>query len=296
MSRTRPVPPAAPEEVVNPLWLLKAVGFTLIAALICAWLALCLLFYQGQWQLVLHPVRSSQPLDHIAGLHATPILFDAAETGLPRLSGVLIPPSASSGRASWIALYLRPGESSLAQDATDAATLQQLHALGLTVFAFDYRGFGASDPAHPTSARMAEDAEAALRYLLGRGTAENRIVLYGAGLGSSLAATLASHHPGIPALILDAPTPPTLQTVLADPRTRALPVRWLFHESFSLDALRLLQTPKLLISYPSPEAPTAPLAYNAAAIPKVTLELPRSQDPQKGQAIARFLDQFVPQT
>ena len=290
MPRLKPVSPAAaPDEVVDPQWLLKAIGFTLVAALVCAWLALCLLFYQGQWQLVLHPTRSTQPLDRVAGLPATPVQFDAAETGIPRLSGVLLAGPFSAPRAAYLVLYLRGGDSCLAQDANDAATLRLLHDLGLTVFAFDYRGFGSSDPTHPTFARMTEDAEAALRYLLSRGSAESHIVLYGSGLGASLAATLAATHPALPALILDGPSRPTLETVLADPRTRALPVRWLFHESFPFGALRNLQTPKLLISYPPPTAS----AYSSAATPKVTLELPTRTDPQKHEAISRFLDQSL---
>ncbi len=61
-----------PVEVVHPLWLAKALALSLLAALLCAWLTLCLLFYQGDWQLILHPSptvvadprRAQPPLRH----------------------------------------------------------------------------------------------------------------------------------------------------------------------------------------------------------------------------------------
>ena len=46
-------------EAVHPLWLVKALAAVLLAAVLCGYLTLCLLFYQGQWQLVLHPSRDT---------------------------------------------------------------------------------------------------------------------------------------------------------------------------------------------------------------------------------------------
>ena len=48
-----------PRKTSDPLWLIKAIAFTILVALFCGYLTLCLLFYQGQWQLVLHPTRTS---------------------------------------------------------------------------------------------------------------------------------------------------------------------------------------------------------------------------------------------
>jgi hypothetical protein len=45
--------PRSPLEVVDPIWLVKALALSLVAALICVYATLCLLVYQGEWQLVL---------------------------------------------------------------------------------------------------------------------------------------------------------------------------------------------------------------------------------------------------
>lgn len=283
-----------PLDVVNPYWLAKAVVLTALASLLCAWLALCLLFYQGQWQFVLHPQRSDRTLDALAGVPATPIHFDAGETGVPRLSGALIPASQPARLTPYTLLYLRGEVGCLSTSQADAANLAVLHGLGLTVFAFDYRGFGASDPTHPSLERVTQDAEAAIRYLeISRGLDDRHILLYGTGVGASLATTLAYAHPAVPVLLLDSPNPPEMPILQSDPRTRALPVRWLFHEDFSLAGLSSLKTPKLLISYPKPRVPVPP-AYLSAADPKTTIELSPGDPAQVVPAITRFLDQYLP--
>ncbi|SFS16356.1 hypothetical protein SAMN05421771_2900 [Granulicella pectinivorans] len=291
---TRPAPqqPPAQIEVVNPIWLLKAVGVVAVAALFCGYLTLCLLFYQGQWQLILHPTRTTQPLIGLPGLSAEPVHFDAAESGAPRLSGLWIAAPALTHYPGLTVLYLRGGDTSLAQSPNDAKSITLLHDLGLNVFAFDYRGYGQSDATRPNQARMAEDAAHALQYLNeSRQIPNAKIVIYGNGVGASLATTLASLHADLPALILDSPGPPPIAIAEADPRVSELPVRLLFHEDFSLAALTFLKTPKLLISYPAAAA-SIPAAFLAAADPKTTLELrPGNTDPLSG-SIVRFLDQL----
>ena len=292
----QPTPqPASAPDTVDPIWILKALGITIVAALICGYLTLCLLFYQGQWQLILHPQHSDTPLNTLAGLPAEPIHFDAAETGSPRLSGAYLAASAGSKYPGYTVLYLRSGDDSLAQSAPDAANLAVLHGLGLNVFAFDYRGYGQSDPPHPNQLRMLEDSHSALHWIeSSRHVPTDHVILFGSGLGARLATRLASSNPKIPVLILDSPGPDPIETALADPRTRALPVRALFHEDFSLDGLSSLRTPKLLISYPTPSA-AIPSAYKAAADPKTTLELVPNTPATLAQGLTRFLDQNVPQ-
>lgn len=304
MPRAKPTPPAKPQskgspsqqapakdlpEVVSPLWLLKAIGFTILGALVCGYITLCLLFYQGQWQLILHPQRTTQPLNTLAGLPAEEIHFDTAETGLPQLSGVLLPAASPSRYAAYTVLYLRGGDASLAQSPDDARNLSVLHTLGLNLFAFDYRGYGQSSPIHPTQQRMADDAAAALRYLReARSIPEDHILLFGSGAGASLATALAIRNPSVPALILTSPGLDPLSIALADPRVRSLPVRLLFKERFPLNSLATLPTPKLLISYPTP-----PSTFQSAATPRTTLELPQPDSAALTQATSRFLDQTL---
>ena len=277
-----PRPPASAPEVVDPAWLLKAIGIMILAALICGYATLCFLFYQGQWQLILHPTRSSTPLP------ANLFKFGADETGLPQLTGAWTPATPGSRYANLTILYLRGGDGSL-DDST--AALATLHDLGINVFAFDYRGYGHSVGTHPNQLHMTQDAETALQYLItSRAIPEKQIIPYGIGLGASLATHLAITHSALPAIILDSPALDPLQIALNDPRTKLLPVRSLFHDRFPLaEPLATLKTPKLLLS-PGVTNP----AFTSGASPKITVELPTSSTALYQQSITRFLDQYVP--
>ncbi len=302
----RPAPPrSSPPEVVDPIWLVKALGICVIAALICAYATLCLLFYQGDWQLVLHPTRSVDRTPAQAGLDYTSIRFDASETGQPRLTGWWIPAASGSGfepaHASSTILYLHDGSGSLS-DTIPA--LARLHATGLNVFAFDYRGFGASDASsHPSAERMAQDTIAALDYLTStRHIPASNVIPYGVGLGASLAAVLAQSHPELPAVILDNPNPDPASTALVEHPSRIVPVRMLFGDQFDIaQPIAALKAPKLLIA----GGPNSPAQINnpehlqalfqRAASPHFVVTLPpHSGDGDYGAALSRFLDQYLP--
>jgi hypothetical protein len=152
------VDPNAPLEVVHPLWLVKALGLTLLAAILCAYLAVCLLVYQGGWQLMLHPTHT---ISNTPTAAFTPIRFDAAETGTPRLAAWWIPAEAPNPITPTI-LFLHDGTGDLSDSAR---LLDLLHTANVNIFAFDYRGYGQSAGPHPTEARMAQDTAAALDYL-----------------------------------------------------------------------------------------------------------------------------------
>jgi fermentation-respiration switch protein FrsA (DUF1100 family) len=81
-------------------------------------------------------------------------------------------------------------------------SIQIFHRLGLSVFIFDYRGFGQSG-GKPTEPGTYKDAEAALRYLVGeRKVNPNEVIVFGRSLGGAIASWLAHNHtPG--ALILE---------------------------------------------------------------------------------------------
>src|SRR5918995_3055889 len=77
-----------------------------------------------------------------------------------------------------------------------------LRALGLSLFAFDYRGYGESEGT-PTEDGLYRDADAAYHYL--RDTLRvpaDRIVIFGHSLGSAVAVELAGRVPAA-GLILD---------------------------------------------------------------------------------------------
>jgi len=309
----RPQPDAAP-EIVDPAWLGGAILICLVAALICSWLAVCLLVYQGEWQLVLHPSHGIDKKPASVGLTYEPIRFDAAETGQPRLTGWWIPVVAAAPAqsaplqftntpkyAAYTVLYLHDGWGSL---SNSLPLLELLHGAGINVFAIDYRGFGASDASvHPTEARMAEDTAAALDYLVDtRHIASQTILPYGEGLGASLAVGLARRHPELPAVILEDPDPDPTATAVAARPSKVIPIRLLFREHFEIAApLAALATPKLLlIGGPISIADVGrrraiQTLYRKAAMPSVEVTLtPKHLEDDYRNGLTRFLDEYLP--
>jgi hypothetical protein len=292
MSRPTPKPnirkqQPAQFEAVDPAWLLKAIAITVLAALFCGYLTICLLFYQGQWQLVLHPTRTNTSPQSIAGTPYELIHFGPDESAIPQLTGWWIP-SAPNGRYANATLLFLPGSDGSLAD--DIPTLAALHNLGINVFAFDYRGYGQSAPTRPNQQNMTRDADSAWRYLsISRHIPPQQIVLYGTGVGASLATHLAT-HPANPALILDAPHADLLDAALRDHRSKLVPVHLLFHERFPLaEPLSQLRTPKLLLSRAVSPYP----AFLTAADPKLTVELAAPAEPIYQQSLTRFLDKYV---
>jgi uncharacterized protein len=284
----RPPPQPAAPEVVSPIWLIKAIAVTVLAALFCGYLTFCLLFYQGQWQLILHPARTVASPQSISGIPYELIRFGPDESATPQLTGWWIPSDPGGRYAQTTILFLGDGDGSL----TGAIpTLASLHNLGINVFAFDYRGYGQSAASHPSQQRMTRDADAALQYLnVSRHIPERQIIPYGTGVGVSLATRLASEHNAIPALILDAPRADLLDVAMRDPRAALLPVRLLFRERFPLATpLSRLHTPKLLIS----RATSTDQAFRSAADPKLTVELAVPSPVSYNQSLSRFLDQYL---
>jgi fermentation-respiration switch protein FrsA (DUF1100 family) len=87
----------------------------------------------------------------------------------------------------------------------DGADLgRALHARGLGVLLVEYRGYGLSRDGAPTEEGLYTDAEAALEHLAARGVGPDRVVLFGASLGTGVAAEMARRGRGA-ALVLVTP-------------------------------------------------------------------------------------------
>ncbi len=275
-------------ETIDPKWLLKAFSLVVAVALLFGYATLCLLFSQGQWQLVLHPgpARSGSP-----PANAQQIRFAPDATAIPQLTGWWIPAAADAPYRQFTLLYLRGADGSLSDDT---ATLDSLHAAGLNVLAFNYRGYPVTAGRHPTAEQMTEDTEAAWQYLnTDIHLRPQTIVPYGVGVGASLAVHLSLQHQQIPALILDQPRGDLLDLARRAPQGYLLPVTLLFHERFPLTIpLSTLVTPKLILSRGPAEASTL---GQAAADPKFTVALPPGSSPAAFQTtLSRFLDQYLP--
>ncbi len=239
-------PQSNPPDVVSPIWLVKAIAVTIVAALFCGYLTFCLLFYQGQWQLVLHPVRTSAAPVSIAGIPYQLIHFGPDESATPQLTGWWLPSDPGGRYAHFTILFYPDGNGSLADSIP---TLASLHNLGINIFAFDYRGFGQSAAAaRPSQQKMTSDADSAWQYLTTtRAISAQQIIPYGTGVGVSFATRVASQN-AVPALVLDSPRADLLNVAIRDPRATLVPVRLLFHDRFPLaEPLSTLHTPKLLL-------------------------------------------------
>jgi pimeloyl-ACP methyl ester carboxylesterase len=290
-SKRPPQPPSTP-ETVDPIWLVKAIAATVLVAIICGYLALCLLFYQGQWQLVLHPARTATAPVSIDGVPYQLIHFGPDDSAIPQLTGWWIPAAPTARYSHITLLFLPQGDGSL---VASIPLLSTLHSLGLNIFAFDYRGYGQSAETHPNQQKMTHDADDAWQYLTSsRAISADQIVPYGIGVGASLAAHLAATHPTIPALILDSPHTDLLDVVRHDPRSGLIPLNLLFHENFALaESLKTLRTPKLLLSN-SKSPDKSSKAYSTASNPKSTVAFSSPTQPLFSESIAKFLDQYLP--
>ena len=126
--------------------MLGGLAATLGLALVCVYIAFCLLFWQGQWQLVFKPSRIITATPASVGLKYDEIGFDATETGVLQLNGWWIPAQGNAPYAADTLLLLHNGAGSLSNTVPQ---LLALHGLGINIFVFDYRGFGKS-VTHPS--------------------------------------------------------------------------------------------------------------------------------------------------
>jgi uncharacterized protein len=281
--------PLAPQQpLASARWMLGAVGGVLLLAAVCVYITFCLLFWQGQWQLVFKPSRAIAHTPASAGLKFDEISFDATETGVLQLNGWWIPAEPNAPYAADTLLLLHNGVGSLSDTLPQ---LQALHKLGINLFAFDYRGFGKSANIHPSEASTYEDADAAWGYLTDtRHVSPSNLVLDGVGLGAVIAVETARRHPQTAALILEDPAPPTLDTLQFDPRTRLLPIRLLFHDRFDMTkTLATLATPMLLL-YSTERGD----GYNYAVDPRQTATVTGYADPKYLDALRSFLSKYLP--
>lgn len=296
-----PRPSAAPPPLVSTRWLISAVLLSLAAAAVCGYGALCLLFYQGQWQLLFHPSRTVSATPAKAGLPWLDIRFDVTDTGQPRLDGWWIPVIAPGTprsqpvppEALWASdtiLYLHDARGSLSNCLPALATL---HALGINVFAFDYQGFGHSVGRHPTERLATDDATAAWTWLTDiRNIPAKNIVVFGDGVGATLAAHLATRF--APAgVILEDPNPPARQMLEADARARLVPLSLLQTEFLDPSRdLSSIHAPLLFLDRAGDASRTRAL-FNAAPYPKQIYDLRAAPDSALTATLRRFLDEVL---
>jgi pimeloyl-ACP methyl ester carboxylesterase len=283
-------PPVAPEPArVSGRWLLGAVALTIGSALVCAWCAFCLLFWQGSWQLLYHPAAAVTRTPASAGLTFDAVGFAVTDAGTPRLAGWWIPAAPDAKFARLTVLYLHGQDGNLG-DSVDA--LARLHAAGVNVLAFDYRAYGQSQFVRPSEAHWRQDTEWAIEYLIEtRHVAPRSIVLDGTDLGANLALEEAAAHPELAGVIVELPLVDPMRAVFSDARARLVPARLLVRDRWDLDAAaRALRVPSLWIL--SPEGRTEDVeAYRGVPAQKMAAWTNPGSQPF-ADALTRWMDEL----
>jgi hypothetical protein len=288
--RQQPSAPAAVPPIVSPRWLLSAFALTLCAAAVCGYGALCLLFYQGQWQFLFHPSHDIAATPATAGLAFDDIRFDVTDTGLPRLDGWWIPATSAAPYAASTILYLHDARGSLS-DTIPA--LAAIHNLGINVFAIDYQGFGRSAGSHPTERLATQNSIAAFAWLTDtRHISPRSIVVCGDGVGAAFAAHLAALFAPAGAILQD-PSPPARQIFLQDARARLVPLVLLQKERLDPAAdLARAHIPRLFLDRQGDAARTRQL-FHASSDPKEYFDLRAASPSMIDAALRRFLDEVL---
>jgi pimeloyl-ACP methyl ester carboxylesterase len=177
--------------------------------------------------------------------------------------------------------------------------LRLLHQMGLSVFLFDYRGYGKSQNIRPTEKGFYNDAYAAYDYLARiRKIRPDRMVLFGRSLGASVAGELAAQRPAA-ALILESSFP-SIEAV-AKVHYGGFPAHWFLGAQFRLvDRLPHLSLPKLIIHGDKDDIIPVELGrqvYNVAKPPKEWFGIPGANHNDTyvvgGTAYFRRLAEFI---
>ncbi|MDR3740674.1 MAG: alpha/beta fold hydrolase [Terracidiphilus sp.] len=282
---------AAQAQQVSPAWLLAMGTLALAVAALCVWGALCLVFWQGAWQLLYHPAKAIAHTPASVELAYNNVSFATTEDGTPRLAGWWIP---ATQPARVTALYLHSADGNIG-DTVDA--LARLHAANLNVLAFDYRGYGQSQRAHPSEARWRQDADWALNYLTNtRHVLPGAIVLVGHGLGANLALDMAAEHPELAGVVIERLLDEPEQVIFRDSRAQLVPAHSLVDERWDPVAPATdLRIPSLWFYTDDPDAGHSP--QTAARVTSVRMEVWLTHGPGERanyvDALTRWADDLV---
>jgi fermentation-respiration switch protein FrsA (DUF1100 family) len=247
------------------------VAWTVVAIAIAAYLAILVLLRLNEGRLVYFPgqQRSLDPPPARLGLPVQRVKIPT-EDGLTLVSWLI--PADSNPAGLW--LLICHGNAGNLSEFDRPVHYAGLRQLGLSLLAFDYRGYGENQGV-PTEQGLYRDAEAAYRYLREKvGVPADRIVVFGHSLGSAVAVDLASRLPTAGLIVEGAPSSVRQRGQELYPY---IPVRWIAGIRFdSIDKISKVRVPKLFLHATGDEV--IPLAhgrrlYQAAPPPKTFVEL-----------------------
>ncbi|HDZ27171.1 MAG TPA: alpha/beta hydrolase [Candidatus Aminicenantes bacterium] len=199
-----------------------------------AFLILYLKYYEKKG--IYFPVRKIHLTPKEIGLEFEDVYFFSSD-GV-KLNGWYIP--AKETRATVLFCHGNAGNISHRIDV-----IYLFYKLGLSVFIFDYRGYGRSQ-GRPTEEGLYLDAEAAHKYLIkSRNLNEGSIVVYGKSIGANVAVELCSKVK-IAALISESAFTSALE--MGKKLFPFLPLKWIISIKFdALSKIKNITVPKLII-------------------------------------------------
>jgi fermentation-respiration switch protein FrsA (DUF1100 family) len=192
--------------------------------------------------------------------------------------------------ADYIILFSHGNAEDIGDDGT---MLEGIRALGFSVFAYDYQGYGTST-GKPSERHVYDDAQAAYDYVVNSlHVSPARIIIFGRSLGGGPATELASRHP-VAGLVLESAFTSAFRVMT---RVSILP----FDKFNNLKKIKMVRCPVLVI-HGARDSVINPLLgkqlYAAANDPKQFLwvekaghnDLPFVAGDQYAEALERFVE------
>ena len=160
---------------------------TLIGVLL-TYLLIVLMLRWFEHSQVYHPNRVLTATGAALGQPFEDVRFKASD-GV-ELNGWFFPAATNSPRARLAMLYCHGNAGNISHRLD---TYIALLATGVSVFAFDYRGYGQSE-GRPSEEGTCRDAQAAYQWLRQKGFSGTNIIAFGESLGGGVAAELAARE------------------------------------------------------------------------------------------------------
>jgi fermentation-respiration switch protein FrsA (DUF1100 family) len=210
--------------------------WSVIVVLAGAYIGLAVILMIFQSHFIYFPEREIAATPNEIGLSHEPVSFESAD-GV-KLAGWFIPAEQSRGAV----LFCHGNAGNISHRLE---SIQAFHRLGLSIFIFDYRGYGESE-GRITEKGTYLDAEAAWTYLVEQRQVDpTEIVIFGRSLGGTIAAWLAQDH--TPKALIIESTFTSVRDIAAQ-LYPYLPVRLMSRFSYSaIDYIRGVNCPVLIV-------------------------------------------------
>jgi uncharacterized protein len=160
-----------------------------LVVLLIAFPLIVLMLHWFEHSQVYHPARILSATGAELGRPFEDVWFQAPD-GVA-LNGWFFPAATNSPRAATAVLFCHGNGGNISHRLE---TCQGLLATGVSVFVFDFRGYGRSQ-GHPSEEGTYLDAQGAYQWLRAKGFAAKEILAYGESLGGGVASELAAREP-----------------------------------------------------------------------------------------------------